>query len=181
MGDADTSTTAAAHMRTLREISSGTKRRGDIIGPSRGTKPVHAPAPIDIDLLDHLIATRSEVINFVRRYNPDAGTAPINEAIYQWMEESSEDLDDGRRMALEAIAYRQGLEHALRAGNRKAIRWPACPGCDCFGLSWNAALQKAACLNQRCLTDEGLQSTWDLRQVAQHYIATQARLRRTAT
>ncbi|BCK73960.1 hypothetical protein Srufu_079130 (plasmid) [Streptomyces libani subsp. rufus] len=181
MGNADTSTTAAAHLRTLREVSSGTKRRGDIIGPSRGSKPVHAPAPIDIDLVDHLIATRSEVIEAVRRYNPNASAAPVDEGIYQWMEDSSEELDDGRRRALEAIAYRQSLEHALRAGNRKALRWPACPGCNCFGLSWNAPLQKAACLNQRCLTEEGLQSTWDLRQVAQHHIATQGLLRRTAT
>ncbi|MFG2532792.1 hypothetical protein [Streptomyces sp. NPDC048516] len=179
MGNADTSATAAAHMRTLREISGPLARKGDT-SPSRA-KPAHAPAPIDLGLLDHLEASRAEIVAAVRDANPAAGPAPLDEGIYQWMVDATPQLDEDRRRVHEALAYRQGLEHALRAGEEKVIRRHACPACRTWGLFWSRPAQRAACVNRYCSDAAGRRSTWTLSQLAHHHIATQAERRRTAT
>lgn len=172
-------------MKALREISAPLSRR-EAPSPTR-TKPVHAPAPLDLGTLDHLEKTRNEVVAAVRGINPQAGPAPHDERVYQWAEEAvatleaaTPHLNEIRHRTLEGIAYRHVLEHAVRVGEVKVMRKLACPNCCCFGLLWNQPSWRATCINIRCLDGEGRQNTWTLAQIAHHHIAARPATR-TAT
>ncbi|MFJ8677178.1 hypothetical protein [Streptomyces sp. NPDC093589] len=176
MGYEDSSTTrAAAGMRILQEEFTAPRARTADGAPR--ARAVHAPPPCDLGLLDHLQQSRRELIDTTRVMLAGHPTpqplppAPADEGIYQWMVESTAHLDAGRRRAQDAIVYRQGLEHALRAGDTLVIRREACPGCGCWSLMWRQQIQRAVCIQRECRDDIGRASQWELRQLAHHHIA----------
>lgn len=151
-------------------------------GDGRSSRPVVAPAPLDLGVLDYMATAVSEVVQHTRAAAPDAGQF-TDEAtrVYAWAREHTAHLEPERQQAREAIFYRQGLEHAIAMGDTTVIRKHPCPGCGCWGLIWSAAGQKAACVNQYCRDDDGISRTWSLAHIAQQHVARQESARTRAT
>ena len=180
MGGDSYSTTAARRLRTLHaEHLRPPTRPAD--GMPRPTT-VHAPVPIDLDILDYIETATHEVIAHTYTAAPTAGPAPTETAaIYAWAEEATAHLDAERLLIRDALLVRQGMEHALRAGDDTVIRREPCPACACWGLFWSPATSTAACVNKRCTTATGRTSRWTLQQLAEQHIARKAAALRTAT
>lgn len=140
-------------------------------GPSGRNRQTHPAAPLPVGLVDAMRAARDEAITHTRTVAPDAGPAPEDEAaIYAWMARSTARLDEAKRRATEAIMYRQGLEHALRARNPDVIRPEFCPACGCLSLFWQPELRRAVCAVTDCLTKSGRPNMWTLRQLAERAV-----------
>ncbi|MYX88405.1 MULTISPECIES: hypothetical protein [unclassified Streptomyces] len=163
----DTITTAAARLRQLG--TDMTALRGPAGDTTRTPTRVHAPAPLDLGILDHMVAARDEVIGHTRAHQPNATPAPTDEGIYAWMDANTAHLDDAKRRAGRALVVRQSMEHALLAGDETVVRREPCPRCNCWGLSWQPGPRHAVCLNRRCSTLGGGPSTWTLAQLAHHH------------
>lgn len=169
MGHEDTINTAAARLRQLHtDITALHRPAGDT---TRTPTRVHAPAPLDLDILDHMVAARDEVISHTRAHKQDAPAAPADDTIYAWMDANTAHLDDAKRRAGRALVVRQSMEHALLAGDETVVRREPCPRCACWGLSWQSGPQYAVCLNRRCAALGGGPSTWSLAQLAHHHTA----------
>jgi hypothetical protein len=180
MGGDSYSTTAARRLRTLQaEHLTPARRPSD--GMSRPTR-VHASAPIDLDVLDYIEAAAHEVIAHTRTAVPAAGPAPQGiDEVYAWAERATSHLEAERQQIRDALMVRQGLEHALRAGNESVIRREPCPRCACWGLFWSRHAQVATCVNKRCTMKGGRASRWSLQQLAEHHVARKAAALRNAT
>ncbi|MFF8458877.1 hypothetical protein ACF06T_30580 [Streptomyces albidoflavus] len=163
----DTITTAAARLRQLG--ADITALRGPAGDTTRTPTRVHAPAPLDLGILDHMVAARDEVIDHTRTHQPDAAPAPADENIYAWMDANTAHLDDAKRRAGRALVVRQSMEHALLAGDETVVRREPCPRCACWGLFWQTGPRHAVCLNRRCSMPGGGPSTWTLAQLAHHH------------
>lgn len=175
----DSSTTAARRLRTLTEQLTPATRPAD--GMPRPTR-VHAPAPINLDVLDYIEAAAHEIIAHTYTAVPTAGPAPREVgAVYAWAEQATAHLETERQQIHEALVVRQSLEHALRAGNSTVVRREPCPACSCWGLFWSRGAQLATCVNKRCATTTGRASRWTLQQLAEHHVARKATALRNAT
>lgn len=137
-----------------------------------GSRP-HGSPPLSLDLIDHLNACGQELMDHARESTMGPLPAPPADraALYSWAREQADHTGEDRRRALEAIEWRQGVEHALRVDpeeGRLAVRRETCPACGTWGLSWDFNTRVAVCLNRRCTTggDEGAPTTWTLRQIA---------------
>lgn len=139
---------------------------------SNSTGPSHASAPVNLAMLDHITDSITEVVTHVRADAPQAGPAPADPAgIYDWWIQSTPDLEDERRRERDRVIYRQGLEHAIRAGDTDIVCKHPCPGCGCWGLVWSQMRRRAACLNQDCVDDDGVGTTWKLGHLAYEHVA----------
>lgn len=176
----DDDTTAARRLRLLQAELHQPQRRGPDAGRVTGT--AEPTAPIHLGVLDHIRASVSEVERYTRAEAPKAGPLPPEAgAVYDWMREHTAHLDEQRRQAREALIYRQGLEHAIRAGNVSVVRRHPCPACGTLGLFWRAAAQRAACVNRYCLDHNSLSHSWTLAYLAQQHVARKERASRRAT
>ncbi|MEV4975603.1 hypothetical protein [Streptomyces scopuliridis] len=167
-------TDEAAHrlQLLLKEFTIPARRPGD---GRTGTR-AHPPVPLNLAVIDHITASVVEVAEHARAAAPDAGPLPAAPAgIYDWWRQSTPDLDEGAVQARETVIYRQGLEHAIAAGDHKVIRKHPCPACGTWGLFWRAAAQRAVCVNQDCTDTKGMARTWELKQLAHEHIAARQR------
>jgi hypothetical protein len=163
------STTAGHRLRLLRDEYLQHPAREPGNRTATGGPP---PAPMNLGMLDHITDSITEVVTHVRTDAPHAGPAPANPAgIYDWWIQSTPNLEDERRLERDRVIYRQGLEHAIRAGDTDIVRKHPCPGCECWGLVWSQDLRRAACLNQDCVDGDGVGTTWKLGHLAYEHIA----------
>lgn len=141
----------------------------------RGPAAMH-PVPLNLAVFDHIMASRKEVIDHAHaEQTRNAGPVPADVSrVYDWWRASTPDLEGERRQAREAVIYRQGLEHAIAAGDDKVIRPHSCPACGTWGLFWDRARRRAVCAYQPrtdpCVDKDGLASTWSLAQLAYEHV-----------
>lgn len=168
MGNQD-SASAARGMRILRlEL---TQPRSPEHEATRRTTRVHGAPCVDLGLLDHLEASRVELVAATRRLNPDAGPAPVDEGIYEWSDAATAHLAAGERRTRDMVEHRQLLEHAIRGGDPLIVRRERCPACRCFSLLWRDEIQRAVCVQRECRDVDGRASQWQLKQLAHHHVA----------
>lgn len=134
------------------------------------TAPVHSPALVDLDAVDHINASLREVIDYAHQAAPD-GEPPSerSQSVYQWVVDRTQDADEDVKRRRDTIIYRQSLEHAIAAGDIKAVRPHRCPACRTLGLMWRGGA--AVCTNGKCLTREGLSHRWTLARLAYEHVA----------
>lgn len=138
--------------------------------------------PYNTAVSDLIDASLREVADHAREINPDAGPLPaVVEDIYDWHRQNTQHADGMQRQRGEIIVYRQQLEHAIARGDTSVIPPHRCPGCNTFGLRWNAARQRALCTNRKCLTRDGMSQTWTLARLAYEHVAVEKMLRVRAT
>jgi hypothetical protein len=138
----------------------------------RGPAAIPCPAPLSLGMIDHIVDSVSEVKARVKADGTQTLPVPADVAgIYDWWRASTPDLDEDRTQVREAIIYRQGLEHAIQAGDRDIVCKHPCPGCGCWGLVWQSAQKRAACLNRDCVDKDGAGNTWPLKRLAYEHIA----------
>lgn len=170
-GDQETAVAMRAALSLRYLADSQTPLRARPQGPSGHTRPSAPAAPIHVGILDHMTASRTELVEHARAAIPaDEVRRPVpREAaeVYAWYEEHTPYLDAAARRAGEAIMYRQALEHALRNRDLTVIRKERCPSCRCFSLVWYAALGVAACVNERDLGGDGRPRRYSLAQLAE--------------
>ena len=178
-GGSDTSaSTAGSRLRALQqELAQPIARRGDG-QPGRATA-VHGPAPLDLGLMDYLDRHVAEAATVTRQLAPDAGQAPRTAEVYAWMEEQTAHLDAERALVRDAMVYRHNLALAIAAGDDAVVRREPCPGCGCWGTTWNAATRRAMCPVRSCTDKRGRPSTWSLAQLAEEAVRTRALSRAT--
>lgn len=158
-------------------------------GQRRATR-TQAPLPVDVDMLDHLTASVTEIVTQARTdavaahaADPSVTVAPrpVDDAdVYAWWR-AIPVSDQERQDERERVIYRQGLEHAIRAGDVRVVRRHPCPACGCYGLFWEPSQQAAICVNTYCRDSEGLSRSWPLGHLAYLHVAAQKNLARTAT
>jgi hypothetical protein len=129
--------------------------------------------PIHPGILDHMTASRGEMVEHARAAIPTERVrrpVPHDVAeVYRWYEEHTPYLDPAARRAGEAIMYRQHLEHAVRARDGVVIKKERCLSCRCFSLVWYAPLGAAVCSNERDL-DRGRPRRFSLAQLAERAV-----------
>ncbi|MFE7780310.1 hypothetical protein [Streptomyces nigrescens] len=173
MGDQE-SATAAAGMRYLREELTAMRPRA--IGNKPRATRVHGDLPCDLDLLDHLVSTRSDLIETTRALLADnppptpIPRPPVGEGIFQWSIDVTAHLPEEKQQVREAIAYRKVLEQKILTGDRRAIRTHRCPACRCYSLMWRAVIERAVCIQDECHDELGRASQWELKQIAHHHV-----------
>lgn len=172
MGIADEDTTPIARLADAR-LRNLTASRSILparpTGPSGHVRAVEPSTPLDVGLLDYMLATQHEVIEHTRA-SVVGPLPPASADIYRWYEQQTPAMDAGARRAGEAMLYRQGLEHALRAGEVEVIRKERCPSCRCFTLTWKRRLSAAICDNDRDLDEQQRNRRWTLAQLAQQAV-----------
>ncbi|MFD7615723.1 hypothetical protein [Streptomyces sp. NPDC059802] len=172
--------TTAQRLRLLQAEFTEHPRTGP--GDGRSSRPAHAPAPINLGVVDRIRAAVYEVETHTRTAAPNAGPFTGEEArVYDWSRQHTAHLATEQQQAREAIIFRQGLEHAIAAGDTTVVRRHPCPECGCWGLYWRAAAQRAVCVNHYCVDDNGLSRTWSLSRLAQQHIAAKEAAYRSAT
>lgn len=171
--------TAAARLRQLHE-----HLQHPVTGRAERAAPSPRPgAPVNLDVIDHISRCVTEVVEHTRAANPDAGPLPARvEAVYQWCRENTKYADGVVPQRTATIEYRHRLEHAVRAGDGKIVRPHRCPSCGTLGLHWQAAIQRAMCLNIHCAKrNGGTHRTWTLAKLAHEHVAAETMLRDCAT
>ncbi|WP_461712201.1 hypothetical protein [Streptomyces sp. DSM 41013] len=171
---------AAARLRHLNEYL----LEHPVTGPSEGRNPTRtASAPMSLGTLDHMRASVAEVVAYTREANPQATPLPESATdIYRWCVENTYNAPEAVQQRRDVIEYRQYLEHAIRAGDwRKVIRPQRCPECRCFGLMWQAGMQRALCTNTECVDRDGMSTTVTLARLAHEHIAGRKKLRQVRT
>ena len=168
MGQGDDTTAQRLRLLELEFLVPGDNGPGDGRSATRTT----SPALVNLGILDHMNRAVAEVVEHVQAENPQARPYSGGAAgIYTWMHEN--DTAPERQDVREALIYRQGLEHAIAAGNTKVIRPHRCPACRTYGLFWREQAGHAACVNRHCVDEHGLSRTWSLERLAQQHIADQ--------
>ncbi|MFF1916186.1 hypothetical protein ACFVYE_32285 [Streptomyces sp. NPDC058239] len=172
--------TTAQRLRLLQQEFVQPARSGP--GDGRSSRPTHAPAPVDLGVLDRIRAAVHEVEHHTRTAAPDAGpfTGPA-ERVYDYCRQHTAHLEAEQQNAREAIIYRQGLEHAIAAGDTSVVRKHPCPQCGCVGMYWQDKTRRALCVNHYCTDNDGVSNTWELKRLAQEYIARKSAVARRAT
>lgn len=164
--------TTAQRLRLLQREFTQPVRTGP--GDGRSSRPSHAPAPIDLGVVDRIRAAVYEVEHHTRSsdWTAPAGPVPADPAgVYDWARQHTAHLDAERQQAREAIIYRQGLEHAIAMGDTTVVRKHPCPECGCFGLYWRQAAQRAVCVNHFCVDANLVSHAWELKRLAHDHIA----------
>lgn len=175
-------TTTEKRLRLLAAEFTQHQKRGP--GDGRTPTATEAPAPIDLNIVDHIRAAVHEIEQHTRAadWARPAGPAPADAAdVYAWAREHTAHLDQERQQAREAIIYRQGLEHAIAMGDTDAVRTHPCPECGCWGLYWRTAARRAVCVNRRCTDKDGVANTWTLARIAQQHITAKETTSQRAT
>lgn len=179
LGEADAATAASRLQLLEQEFTTPRRHPGDT---GARTRPTHAPAPLDLGILDHMQAAVAEVVTHTRAAAPHAAPPPARAAaVYDWMRQHTAHLAPERQDAAAAIVYRQSLEHALAMGDESVVRRQPCPDCGCWGLFWRPAARRAACVNRHCADEDGRARTFTLAHLAQQHIATRETAARRAT
>lgn len=179
--------TAADRLRTL-DTYHRTPLRG---APTVRAAPSTLPGvPANLGMLDYLDKTKTEIIEQADRDERAARAAdphvhiptrPAQTAdMYAWMQ-SIPAIGQASEDAREEFIHRQALEHAIREGDIKVVRRHPCPGCGCYTLFWRPAEKRAACLNRRCTTRDGLTRMWPLADLASRHVLNQRMLKNSAT
>ncbi|MCX4792450.1 hypothetical protein OG369_42500 [Streptomyces sp. NBC_01221] len=172
--------TAAQRLRLLQQEFVQPVRTGP--GDGRSSRPTHAPAPVNLGVVDRIRAAVYEVEHHTRTAVPDAGQYTGEESrVYDWARQHTAHLEADQQNAREAIIYRQGLEHAIAAGDTTVIRRHPCPQCGCWGLYWREAAQRAVCVNHYCTDDNGVSHMWELKRLAQDHVARKSAVAHRAT
>lgn len=170
-----TSTVAADAAARVREL---TASRSPIparpVGPSTSTRRATSAPPTHLGIVDHMVASRDELVSHTRAEVPAeylARPVPAVQAdVYDWVVESSVYMDEKARMVCEAIMVRQGLEAALLAGNWAVVRKHRCLNCRCLSLTWRPEFRAAACMNLNCSDEQGMTSRFTLAQLAERVV-----------
>jgi len=127
---------------------------------------------VNLGVVDRIRAAVYEVEHHTRTAAPDAGRYTGEESrVYDWARQHTAHLETEQQQAREAIIYRQGLEHAIAAGDTTVIRRHPCPECGCYGLYWRHTSQRAVCVNQYCIDDNLMSHAWELKRLAHDHIA----------
>ncbi|MET7713744.1 hypothetical protein [Streptomyces sp. NPDC005407] len=148
----------------------------------RGSRTVHSPALIHLGILEHMTASRAEVIARARAEVPDTGPDPgLHPGMYTWWRERTAHLAPEIQQARETVIYRQSLEHAIAAGDTKVIRPHPCPDCGCFGLEWDSGRRRAICTYRPCSDERGMTHAWKLAELAHRHVAGEKMLKSNAT
>ncbi|MFJ6608147.1 hypothetical protein [Streptomyces lydicus] len=175
MGDLESA--AAAGMRHLREELTAMKPRA--IGNRPRATRVHGDTPCDLDLVDHLASTRTDLIETTRLLlagetapAPDLQVPAVDEGIFQWAADATAHLGETKRRAVEAVAYSKLLEQRILTGDRRAVRRERCPACRCFSLLWKSDLERAVCIQDECRDELGRAHQWEIKQIAHHHVTT---------
>lgn len=176
--------TTAQRLRLLRQEFVQPVRTGP--GDGRSSRPTHAPAPINLGVVDYMASAAAEVDEHMRAVQvPRDGVArprPEDPADrYEWWRHGTAHLGPEMQRAREAVIYRQGLEYAIAMGDTAVIRRHPCPQCGCWGLYWRAEARRAACVNHYCTDDNGLSRTWELKRLAQEHVARKSAVAHCAT
>ncbi|MFF8422890.1 hypothetical protein [Streptomyces sp. NPDC015680] len=172
--------TAAQRLRLLQQEFVQPVRTGP--GDGRSSRPTHAPAPINISVVDRIRAAVYEVEHHTRTIAPDAGHFTDEESrVYDWARQHTDHLATEQQNALEALIYRQDLEHAIVAGDTTVVRRHPCPQCGCWGLYWRAEARRAVCVNHYCTDDDGISNAWELKRLAQEHVTQKSAVARRAT
>lgn len=186
IGDEDTDTAAGRlhqlHIYYREYPVTGPEGHSYISGGPRATR-TSPSLPFNADVVDHIQASVQEVIQHTRAANPKAGPLPPEvEGVYDWCHEHTAHADEAVAERTAALEYRHRLEHAIRAGDTQVIRPHRCPGCGTVGLSWQAPIQRALCLNRHCARrNGGVARTWSLANLAYEAVASKKRLKDCAT
>lgn len=172
--------TTAQRLRLLQEEFVQPVRTGP--GDGRSSRPTHAPAPINLGVVDRIRAAVYEVEHHTRAAVPDAGHFTGEESrVYDWARQHTAHLATEQQQAREALFYRQELEYAIAMGDTTVIRRHPCPQCGCWGLYWRAESRRAVCVNHYCTDDDGISNTWELKRLAQEHVAQKSAVARRAT
>lgn len=155
---------------------------GSVTKLPRSGGPAYPEAPLDLDLIDHITDSVREIRAEALADNPAAGPLPADAArAYDWWRASTPELEGERLLAREAVIYRQGLEHAIQAGDTKVVRKHPCPACGCWGVHWLRPEKRAVCMNRDCRDEDGLARMWELKHLAYEHITAQKMLKANAT
>jgi hypothetical protein len=172
--------TTAQRLRLLQAEFTGHPRTGP--GDGRSSRPAHSTAPINIAVVDRIRAAVYEVETHTRAVVPDAGQYTGEESrVYEWARQHTAHLEAEQQNAREAIIYRQGLEHAIAAGDITVVRRHPCPQCGCWGLYWRAEARRAVCVNHYCTDADGISNAWELKRLAQDHVARKSAVAHRAT
>ena len=177
-GDADTAESRLRALNTYFREHPVTGPDGHSVVSNQPRPTASTPGlPYNARVVDHIDATVHELAAHARSVNPAADPLPPRvEAAYTWYMEQTRHADAAQRQRRDTIVYRQQLEHAIAMGDKSVIPPHRCPQCRTFGLQWRASMQRAVCTNRRCLTGDGLSSTWTLARLAYERIAEKTRL-----
>ncbi|MFJ1827399.1 hypothetical protein [Streptomyces sp. NPDC088178] len=137
---------------------------------------------MNLSVVDRIRAAVHEVEHHTRTIAPEADpfTGPA-ERVYDYCRQHTAHLEAEQQNASEALIYKQGLEHAIAAGDTTVVRKHPCPQCGCLGLYWRAESRRAVCVNHYCVDDNGLAHTWELKRLAHEHVAQKSAVARRAT
>lgn len=148
----------------------------------RPTQRVHSPALVRLGIIEHMLDSAHEVERITYEAAPTAAPRTGQLAdMYDWCRQQTADAAPELKRRREAVIYRQGLEHAIAAGDTKVVRRHRCPGCRTFGLFWQSAMRRAVCVNHYCTDRHGLSRSWSLARLAQQHVDGQESRARRAT
>ena len=191
MGSGDEHT-AARRLRLLQREFTEPARRGPVpkaeytdaarSSPPHSTAHGQSAPPLNLGIIDYIGAAVAEVEQHTRASAPDAGPVPADAAhIYEWARANTPHLEPEMLAVREAMIYRQGLEHSITMGDCDIVGPHPCPECQCWGLFWDNARQRAVCVNRRCTDVHGLAHAWSLARLAREHVARQKMLKTNAT
>lgn len=135
--------------------------------------------PFNVAVVEHITAAVREVEAHTRAANPDAGPLPEHVAdVYDWAREHTEHAPEDVQQRRDTVEYRQGLEHAIAAGDFSVIRRHRCPDCGAPGLYWQQQRGEALCVNRHCARrNGGTHRTFDVARLAYEHIQARKNLR----
>lgn len=171
---------AAAGLRYLSEYL----LEHPVTGPTEGRNPTRTPgAPLSLATLDHVTDSVRELAELTDTVNAEPSPLPQQvQDVYAWCIANTAHASEITQQRRDTVIYRQYLEHAIRAGDwRKAIRPQRCPECRCFGLMWQAGMQRALCTNTECVDQDGMSTTVTLARLAHEHVTTRKNLRQART
>lgn len=174
-------TTTENRLRLLQaEFTQYQRTRPDPTG--RTATRTEAAAPVNLDTLDYMAAAAARMIKHTQAAVPgiDPYAGPLL-GLYDWAREHTAHLDEHRQRAREALIYRQGLEHAIAAGDTTVVSKHPCPECGCWGLIWREERRKAVCVNHYCVDGQGLTHAWTLKRLAHEHVAAKSAVTSRAT
>ncbi|MET8746338.1 hypothetical protein [Streptomyces sp. NPDC004728] len=172
--------TAARRLRLLQQEFVQPVRSGP--GDGRSSRITESPSLVNLSVVDRIRAAVYEVETHTRTVAPNAGQYTGDESrVYDWARQHTAHLEAKQQNAREAIIYRQGLEHAIAAGDTAVIRRHPCPQCSCYGLYWREAVRRAVCVNHFCTDDDGVSHMWELKRLAHEHVARNSVVARRAT
>jgi hypothetical protein len=145
--------------------------------PAGHAAPTTPSLPLNTGVTDHIHASVREIVALTRGLNLAAESPPQRvQDVYDWCRRNTAHAPQVEQQRRDTVIYRQGLEHAIKAGYDKVVRPLRCPECATFGLMWVAQMQRAVCTNTRCLDHDGLSRSFTLGRLAYEHVAERTRL-----